>query len=267
MEEADILGDRIIVMYRGCVIGWGSPSFLKNACGVGYKLRIKKDQSAFKSEELLAVVRKTVLQAAVEEEKENEATKRMKNGDKSLFFTFYRMTPDTFDFLLSMVQGHLTKEKCPSREPIFSGERLALIAASVTWHAAEGHSHGFSCGNRDGTDIIIETCTVLRNVLSPLYMKIYFETDHVDFIVKATCVLHNFLSSDAAATYCPPGYTECQDMFGTVSGDTRRQGGTTTAVFGLQGAKATAMRQNFTAYFAKEVQVPWQWKLSELTSG
>ncbi|KAH6930966.1 hypothetical protein HPB50_021084 [Hyalomma asiaticum] len=33
MEEADILGDRIIVMYSGSVICWGSPSFLKNACG------------------------------------------------------------------------------------------------------------------------------------------------------------------------------------------------------------------------------------------
>ncbi|KAH6930165.1 hypothetical protein HPB50_011267 [Hyalomma asiaticum] len=124
----------------------------------------------------------------------------------------------------------------------------------------------FHVGIETARTIIIETCTVLRKVLSPLYMKIYFETDHVDFIVKATCVLHNFLSSDAAATYCPPGYTDCQDMFGTVSGDTRRQGGTTTAVFGLQGAKATAMRQKFTAYFAKEVQVPWQWKLPELTS-
>ncbi|KAH6930146.1 hypothetical protein HPB50_010723 [Hyalomma asiaticum] len=34
MEEADILGDRIIVMYSGSVICWGSPSFLKNACAL-----------------------------------------------------------------------------------------------------------------------------------------------------------------------------------------------------------------------------------------
>ncbi|KAL1483973.1 hypothetical protein MTO96_001825 [Rhipicephalus appendiculatus] len=33
MEEADVLGDRIIVMYSGSVICWGSPSFLKKACG------------------------------------------------------------------------------------------------------------------------------------------------------------------------------------------------------------------------------------------
>ncbi|XP_070392967.1 phospholipid-transporting ATPase ABCA3-like isoform X2 [Dermacentor albipictus] len=33
MEEADVLADRIIVMYSGSVVCWGSPSFLKNACG------------------------------------------------------------------------------------------------------------------------------------------------------------------------------------------------------------------------------------------
>ncbi|XP_075749336.1 phospholipid-transporting ATPase ABCA3-like [Rhipicephalus microplus] len=73
MEEADVLGDRIIVMYNGSVISWGSPSFLKNACGVGYKLRIQKEQKAFKSDAVLALVKKTVPQAIIEDEKENEA--------------------------------------------------------------------------------------------------------------------------------------------------------------------------------------------------
>ncbi|KAH6929688.1 hypothetical protein HPB50_004758 [Hyalomma asiaticum] len=72
MEEADILGDRIIVMYNGSVICWGSPSFLKNACGVGYKLRIQKVQKDFKSDEVLAVVKKATPQAALDDEKEGE---------------------------------------------------------------------------------------------------------------------------------------------------------------------------------------------------
>ncbi|XP_077520160.1 uncharacterized protein LOC144129986 [Amblyomma americanum] len=42
MEEADILGDRIIVMHEGRVICSGSTSFLKAACGVGYKLKVGK---------------------------------------------------------------------------------------------------------------------------------------------------------------------------------------------------------------------------------
>ncbi|KAL1477197.1 hypothetical protein MTO96_035931 [Rhipicephalus appendiculatus] len=69
MEEADVLGDRIIVMYNGSVISWGSPSFLKNACGVGYKLRIQKQHKVFRSEEVLAVVKNAVPQATIEEEK------------------------------------------------------------------------------------------------------------------------------------------------------------------------------------------------------
>lgn len=51
---------------------------------------------------------------------------KMKNGDESLFYTFYRMSPATFDVLHSLVKEKLTKDQCPSREPISSGERLAL---------------------------------------------------------------------------------------------------------------------------------------------
>ncbi|KAL1438080.1 hypothetical protein MTO96_048178 [Rhipicephalus appendiculatus] len=38
MEEADALGDRIVIMHSGKVICSGSTNFLKIACGVGYKL-------------------------------------------------------------------------------------------------------------------------------------------------------------------------------------------------------------------------------------
>ncbi|KAH6930076.1 hypothetical protein HPB50_008779 [Hyalomma asiaticum] len=72
MEEADVLADRIIVMYNGSVICWGSPTFLKNACGVGYKLRIQKEQKTFKSDSVMAVVKSSVPQAMVQEEKDNE---------------------------------------------------------------------------------------------------------------------------------------------------------------------------------------------------
>ncbi|KAL3209165.1 hypothetical protein MRX96_009353 [Rhipicephalus microplus] len=54
------------------------------------------------------------------------AMKEMNNGDKSLFYMFYRMSPANFDVLHSLVQEKLTKDQCPSRETILSGERLAL---------------------------------------------------------------------------------------------------------------------------------------------
>ena len=42
MDEADLLGDRISIMDEGKVICLGSPMFLKNRFGIGYKLSITK---------------------------------------------------------------------------------------------------------------------------------------------------------------------------------------------------------------------------------
>ncbi|KAH7960966.1 hypothetical protein HPB49_025412 [Dermacentor silvarum] len=94
MEEAERLGDRIIVMYKGHVICSGSTSFLKNACGVGYKLRISKKPNAFKTKEVLALARKACPQAIMEEEKDNEAVIAMntlkRDGFQAMFLEFER---------------------------------------------------------------------------------------------------------------------------------------------------------------------------------
>ncbi|KAL3186686.1 hypothetical protein MRX96_026844 [Rhipicephalus microplus] len=94
------------------------------------------------------------------------------------------------------------------------------------------------------------------------------EPENVEAVVKATCVLHNFLSSNAASTYCLPGYADFQDTFGNVSGGAWRQGPGSTTVFGLEKPKArncskvaSAVQQEFVKYFNEEGQVPWQWKL------
>ncbi|KAL1439360.1 hypothetical protein MTO96_010373 [Rhipicephalus appendiculatus] len=294
------------------------------------------------------------------------AMKNMKNGDESLFYMFYRMSPDTFDMLHSLVREQLTKDQCPSREPISSGERLALtLRFLLSGMLVRDAAMAFRVGIETARSIIRETCTVLWEVLSPQYMKtpteqdwreiavgfsnrwqfpnclgavdgkhvqikcprnagsMYFnyklrpdfmrplpgsrtapeeviynyrlsrarrcvenafgilvsrwriyerqinmEPDSVEVIVKATCVLHNFLSSNAASTYCPPGYADFQDTFGTVSGGAWRQGPESATVFGLEKPKArncakvaNAVRQQFVKYFSDEGQVPWQWKL------
>ncbi|KAL1473911.1 hypothetical protein MTO96_038379 [Rhipicephalus appendiculatus] len=91
MEEADVLGDRIIVMYQGSVICWGSPSFLKDACDVGYKLRFQKQQKVFKSKAVLAVVKKSVPKATIEEEKENEAIIALNTMERKNFPALFRV--------------------------------------------------------------------------------------------------------------------------------------------------------------------------------
>ncbi|KAH7950200.1 hypothetical protein HPB49_020902 [Dermacentor silvarum] len=54
------------------------------------------------------------------------AMKLMKNGDESLFYMFYRMSPETFGMLHSLVREDITREQCPSKAPISSGEHLGL---------------------------------------------------------------------------------------------------------------------------------------------
>ncbi|KAL3212571.1 hypothetical protein MRX96_007983 [Rhipicephalus microplus] len=68
--------------------------------------------------------------------------------------------------------------------------------------------------------------------------QINLELENVEAAVRATCVLHNFLSSNAASTYCPPGYADFQDTFGNVSCGAWRQGPGSTTVFGLEKPKA-----------------------------
>ncbi|KAH8038621.1 hypothetical protein HPB51_002745 [Rhipicephalus microplus] len=172
------------------------------------------------------------------------AMEKMKNGDESLFYTFYRMSPVTFDVLHSLVKEKLTKDQCPSREPISSGERLALTLRRCVENAF---------------GILVSRWRIYER-------QINLEPENVEAVVKATCVLHNFLSSNAASTYCPPGYADFQDTFGNVSGGAWRQGpGESTTVFGLEKPKArncskvaSAVRQEFVKYFSEEGQVPWQ---------
>ncbi|CAN7944090.1 unnamed protein product [Ixodes hexagonus] len=105
--------------------------------------------------------------------------------------------------------------------------------------------------------------------------RINSQPENVDNMVKATCVLHNFLciTTNAAAHYCPPGYGDCQDMFGNVHKGTWRKDAGGAAMFRLQGAKArksadgaTAVRAKFIGFFAGEGQVPWQWDLPRVKS-
>ncbi|KAL3212593.1 hypothetical protein MRX96_008003 [Rhipicephalus microplus] len=220
------------------------------------------------------------------------AMKEMKKGDESLFYTFYLMSPATFDVLHSLKKEKLTKDQCPSREPISSGERLELTLRHLSsGMLVRDAAMAFLVGIETAWNIIHETCTVLWEVLSPEYMKatteeewreiaaglcnrwqfpssvgavddfmrplpgsrsvpaeviynyrlsrarrcvenafgilvsrwrIYerqtnLELENVEAVERATCVRHNFLSSNAASTYCPPGYADFQGTFRNVS--------------------------------------------------
>jgi len=63
MDEADILGDRIVIMHEGRVRCAGSPLFLKTRFGVGYGLTVVK--SGATSAGVLEAVRHHIPAAAV----------------------------------------------------------------------------------------------------------------------------------------------------------------------------------------------------------
>ena len=58
MDEADLLGDRIVIMSEGKVECAGSPMFLKHRYGVGYQLTMEKEQARVLSPSLVGMPRR-----------------------------------------------------------------------------------------------------------------------------------------------------------------------------------------------------------------
>ncbi|KAH9367770.1 hypothetical protein HPB48_014055 [Haemaphysalis longicornis] len=90
MEEADAIADRIIVMHSGKIICSGSPTFLKEACGVGYKLHVGKAETGLKSNEVLALIRQTVPLAVIERELDDEISIALHTFDSTGFEAMFR---------------------------------------------------------------------------------------------------------------------------------------------------------------------------------
>ena len=66
MDEADFLGDRIVVMSKGRLQVAGSSLFLKGKFGIGYHMSVAKEDGADDAA-VLAVIQKHVPAAAIEE--------------------------------------------------------------------------------------------------------------------------------------------------------------------------------------------------------
>ncbi|KAH8035822.1 hypothetical protein HPB51_008893 [Rhipicephalus microplus] len=179
------------------------------------------------------------------------------------------MSPATFVVLHSLVKEKLTKDQCPSRDPIASGERLALTLRYLSsGMLVRDAAIAFRVGIETAWRCVEDAFGILVSRWRIYERQINLEPENVEAIVRARCVLHKFLSSNAASTYCPTGFADFQDTFGNVSGGAWRPGPGSTTVFGLEKPKArncfkvaNAVRQEFVKYFNEEGQVPWQWKL------
>ncbi|XP_053207089.1 LOW QUALITY PROTEIN: phospholipid-transporting ATPase ABCA3-like [Panonychus citri] len=79
MEEADALGDRIIIMGSGKVKCSGSSMFLKKQFGAGYSVRLAKDAWVYKPTELSSLVQKYFQEAKVTNETNAEIVFQLNN--------------------------------------------------------------------------------------------------------------------------------------------------------------------------------------------
>ncbi|XP_065301549.1 phospholipid-transporting ATPase ABCA3-like [Dermacentor albipictus] len=94
MDEADVIADQIIMLAAGKVICSGSTTFLKKACGVGYRVTLVKDPQLFNLKYALATIQSVVPSADVYEDKQSAVTIRLRTLD-------HRGLPGLFEMLES----------------------------------------------------------------------------------------------------------------------------------------------------------------------
>lgn len=85
---------------------------------------------------------------------------------------YLRMSRQTFDHLLSLVEHAITKKDTNMRAAISPGLKLVV----TLHHLADGATHSciaqhYRLGRSTVSNIIYETCEALYSILQPIYMK------------------------------------------------------------------------------------------------
>ncbi|KAH7966609.1 hypothetical protein HPB49_018005 [Dermacentor silvarum] len=160
-----------------------------------------------------------------------------------MFFKYYRMSPDKFDFLYRLVMNDLIRQFL-CREPLCPEERLAITIRRIVKNAFV---------------ILVARWRVLLGRLNLL-------PSNATHVVLACCALHNFLCSTSKATYSPPGYVDGEDCYGNVNPGQWRKEAQVNELCDLEGTSsrnytvdAAQTRNLFAKYFMAEGAVPWQW--------
>ena len=112
--------------------------------------------------------------------------------------------------------------------------------------------------------VIENTFGILSARWRLLHTKMIADNEKAVSLVRAMCVLHNFLRTTVDLSYAPPGYCDTLQADGNVQEGFWR--GSQIATLGMDGhasrsstAKAAEIRNAFTNYFSSERgSVPWQ---------
>ena len=93
-------------------------------------------------------------------------------NDEERFQKYFRMTPASFDYLLSLIQPLITKTDTTMRKAIEPGLKLAV----TLHHLSEGASHAsiaahYRLGRSTTSQVIYDTVDALWKTLQPIYLK------------------------------------------------------------------------------------------------
>nr|XP_021199978.2 uncharacterized protein LOC110383508 [Helicoverpa armigera] len=109
--------------------------------------------------------------------------KRKKLGENKLckelqqhsdrFFTYFRMSPETFDYLHNQLQPYIQKKNTNFRESISSKERLAIcLRFLATGDTFTTISSSYRMGISTVSSIVSEVCEAIWKVLQPIYIPV-----------------------------------------------------------------------------------------------
>ncbi|XP_065679092.1 putative nuclease HARBI1 [Hydra vulgaris] len=92
--------------------------------------------------------------------------------DREFFYRFYRISPERYEHLLSMVAPSVTKKSCRSRQTISPSERLTVtLRYLATGGSQQTQSFYFRLDRTTVCNIINETTKTIWDVLQPSYLK------------------------------------------------------------------------------------------------
>ena len=89
-----------------------------------------------------------------------------------LFSRYMRMSPERFDYLLSLVSPLISKHTTKLREPISAAERLALtLRFLASGNSQQSMLFSYRVGRQTVSSVIKETCHAIWQVLNEKYLR------------------------------------------------------------------------------------------------
>ena len=111
----------------------------------------------------------------------------------SLFSRYMRMSPESFDHLLSLVSPLISKHTTKLREPVSATERLALtLRFLASGNSQQSMSFSYRVGRQTVSSITKETCRAVWQVLNEKYLRAPSLPDDWEDIAEEFMQLWNF---------------------------------------------------------------------------